>query len=208
MHANQLGSATAIGLFAALHDNSTLEELSLSRNQLGVGNTEALSSTIEGALRNNHTLKQLQLNETCLPNEVILAIANALAGESTLEVIGLKRNGIDLTTVRKFCLALQANSCLKELYMSEDIPFDHDTVDHLNQMVMANKTLTSLSMQFGKTKTIANNVAMQTFIQSLVEALNRNTTLTRVAFNGLGSEFLDSISFSRIRQNKSVIRPR
>ena len=59
LHANQLGSATAIGLFAALHDNSTLEELFLSHNQLGVGNTEALSSTIEGALRNNHTLKQL-----------------------------------------------------------------------------------------------------------------------------------------------------
>ena len=125
-----------------------------------------------------------------------------------MEVIGLKRNGIDLTTVRKFCLALQANSCLKELYMSEDIPFDHDTVDHLNQMVMANKTLTSLSMQFGKTKTIANNVAMQTVIQSLVEALQRNTTLTRVVFNGLGSEFLDSINFSRIHQNKPVIRPR
>ena len=92
--------------------------------------------------------------------------------------------------------------------MSEDIPFDHDTVDHLNQMVMANKTLTSLSMQFGKTETITNNVAMQTVIQSLVEALHRNTTLTRVVFNGFGREFLDSINFSRIRQNKSVIRPR
>lgn len=208
LHANQLGSATAIGLFAALHDNSTLEELILSHNQLGVGNTEALSSTIEGALRNNHTLKQLQLNETCLPNEVILAIANALAGESGLKVIGLKRNGISLNTVKKFCLALQANSCLKELYMSEDIPFDSDTIDQLNEMVIANTTLTALSMQFGKPETITNNAAMQTVIQSLVKALHRNTTLTKVVLNGLGSELLDSVNFSRICQNKPVIRLR
>ena len=72
----------------------------MSRNQLGVGNTKAIS---EEALRNNHTLKQLLLNGTRLPNEVILAIANALAGESALKVIGME------TTVEKYCLALLAS---------------------------------------------------------------------------------------------------
>ena len=92
--------------------------------------------------------------------------------------------------------------------MSEDIPFDSDTIDQLNEMVIANTTLTALSMQFGKPETITNNAAMQTVIQSLVKALHRNTTLTKVVLNGLGSELLDSVNFSRICQNKPVIRLR
>ena len=194
---NQLGPATAIGIFAALHDNSTLEELFLNHNLLGAGDDEILSNVIQGSLTNNHTLKKLHLNDTCLPYMVIEAIAFALAERSGLHVLKLQYNGVNLAAVRKLCDALLTNSTLKELYLSEEtITLDSVTIDHLNRLVIINNTLSALTMKF------RNNRSM---IKSFVEALHKNTTLVKVAFSGLKNELLDPINFSRICRNQPTI---
>lgn len=194
---NQLGPATAVGIFAALHDNTTLEELFLSHNLLGAGDDEILSSVFQGSLTNNHTLKKLRLNDTCLPHKVIEAIAFSLAETSGLHVLELQCNGVSLTAVRKLCDALLVNSTLKELYLSEDIiTLDSVTVDHLSQMVVTNSTLSSLTMKF------RNNATM---LKSFVEALHKNTTLVKVVISGLENELLDPINFGRICRNQPTI---
>lgn len=194
---NQLGPATAVGIFAALHNNNTLEELFLNHNLLGAGDDEILSSVFQGSLTNNHTLKKLRLNDTCLPHKVIEAIAFSLAETSGLYVLELQCNGVNLTAVRKLCDALLVNSTLKELYLSEDIiTLDSVTVDHLSQMVVTNSTLSSLTMKF------RNNATM---LKSFVEALHKNTTLVKVVISGLENELLDPINFGRICRNQPTI---
>ena len=90
---NQIGSAVAINIFRSLEDNTSLEEVDLSKNsQLAEDDSEAVGCAIKEMLSVNTMLKVLNLSYCRLNTELVTHILKSLEYNTTLEELDLSGN--------------------------------------------------------------------------------------------------------------------
>lgn len=201
LSSNNIESRGAIGLFTTLQSSKVkLERLVLCRNsQLGETEQSVLSAAIEQALECNQSLNHLDLDDCFLHFLVVESIATSLASNDVLETLNLRRIKITLTGVWQMCIALQVNTHLKKLCLSDSIILDSTTIDQLNLVLKLNSTLQTLYLNFDSC------FCDEDTFKKFLEALQMNMSLETLSMTGLEKAHTDKINFIRTMQNIAVL---
>ena len=135
---NSIGDAGAVALAQALHHNSTLKDLDLSNNSIGDAGAVALAQV----LHHNSTLKDLDLPNNNISDAGAVALAQVLHHNSTLERLYLSNNSISDAGAVALAQALHHNFTLKGLYLSHNDAIGKEGTHHLVQALTVNTSIT------------------------------------------------------------------
>ena len=182
---NDLGLTSAESLATALTTNTTLTMLDVSYNDLGSAGAEALASV----LKRNTTLKHLDLEQNNLGPVGAVSLAATLKGNTTLTYLNLARNNLCLAGVETLATALKRNTSLTELDVSHN-NLGSAGAKSLASTIQTNTTLIKLNL--------FNNNLGPAGAKSLAAALQTNTTLTELilyqnSFGRVGAKSLASV---------------
>ena len=140
LYLNNISDA-GTSLAQALHHNSTLNTLDLSRNNISDAGATALAQ----ALHHNSTLERLDLSSNNISDAGATALAQALHHNSTLKELDLSHNNISDVGATDLAQALRHNSTLRklELYHNDGIGEEGTRqlvyCEHIHQQNMASQ---------------------------------------------------------------------
>lgn len=215
---NEIGPAGAEALAKALHTNETLLSLRLNGNKLETKQQKG-GMYFAQALQINNTLQNLDLGDTDLRTESVIALATVLLHNTALKAINVNRpilfTHMEDTTVH-YAKMLKVNKTLEEVHLQKYDMRDFG-MTRIAENLMENFTLTYLDLSCNRitrdgVKELAKVLKMNTAIQTLDLGYNRleddgamhiaealatfNTTLRRlvIVYNNIGSAGLCAIA--------------
>ena len=168
---NNLGLAGAESLAAALKTNTTLTNLDLSWNNLGPAGAELLAT----ALKTNTTLTNLNLSRSKLGPAGAESLAKALKTNTTLTNLDLSGNNLGPASAESLATALNISSTLRNVNLSDN-NVGPTVAESLATALKTNTSLTNLNLS-------VNNLG-PAGAESLSTALKTNTTLTNLDLSG------------------------
>ena len=153
-----------------------INTLDLHHNDL-VSKQDAFRGTLSKQLKNNTTLKQLQLRGCCLNSQSAESLAEALTTNKYLELLNVDENVLCDDGVQHFAHALRVNQGLKHLYLWSCGMTDVG-LEYLAKSLQHNNVLTILDISNG----YANNPNRLTekIVPVLTECLQNNHILTEL----------------------------
>ena len=135
-------------LARALAANSTLEELDISRNNIG---DEGIGH-IGTALLTNTTLKILNISNCNLPpclytgSNHMIHICTALQTNTSLTTLNFAHCGISTLVAESLARTLAVNSTLEELDISNNYNIGEKGIGHIGTALLTNTTLKILNI--------------------------------------------------------------
>lgn len=131
----------AVHLFNVLETNSTVTNLDLSLNSLGIKSAEALAK----ALRINKTLTTIKFSNNSILDAGAKIVADALKVNQTLTELNLKDNFIGNEGFKDLAEALKVNKALKKFQISYNNLRNENSIDEITPLVEAIKINRSLT---------------------------------------------------------------
>ena len=149
---NNINSSGAVSIFTALGNNTSLEELDLSRNeQLTEGDAEAVGYSLERMLIVNKGIKILKLYQCGVCDQIGKQIGVGLTRNKSLRVLNISHSSIHSGGAVSIFTSLQCNSSLEELdlswnwYLTED---DSEAVGcAIERILTVNKRIQIMKLQ-------------------------------------------------------------
>ena len=174
-HNNMTGEVSE-SLASVIKNNSGLEELGLSDNDL-----KASSAVILQALKGSCKLKAINLNNNNTTGEVAEDLASVIKNNSSLEELGLSCNDLKLSSV-VILQALKENCKLKTLNLNCN-HMTAEVAEHLVNVIKNNKSLKRLYLFNNDLKTSAIGIlqALKANHKLRVLDLSSNNTTGQVA---------------------------
>ena len=148
----------------ALANNKTLEELYLSRNNIGAEGVKCLAA----ALKVNTTLERLELTNNNVGDEGAKYLAEALKVNITLERIYLYGNNIGDEGAKYLARALMVNKTLQHIYLADNKIGD-EGAKSIATALLLNQGIHLIYLE--------NNMIGDEGADKLVEALEYNNTI-------------------------------
>ena len=190
----RIDDATAAALGSALQSNTTLTELKLFLNDLGLTSAESLAT----ALKTNTTLTMLDVSYNDLGSAGAEALASVLKRNTTLKHLDLARNNLGPVGAESLAATLKGNTTLTFLNLARN-NLCLAGVETVAAVLKGNTNLTKLDLS-------QNNLG-PAGAESLATALKRNTSLTEldVSQNNFGSAGAKSLA-STLQTNTTLIK--
>ena len=144
--------ANAKALKQCLEKNTTLEQLCLSSNLLGIGGNDRILSTVMSGIKGSISLVHVDLsgNEIGRVSSMKL-IAKYLATNSSLIDLNLNNNGIKANSSNILMKALKKNNNLEHLSLARNSITDKG-VPAITDVLRSNNTLLTVNVQWNKLK--------------------------------------------------------
>ena len=136
-----ISDAESDNLAQALHHNSTLKELYLSKSNISDGGAVALAQ----ALHHNSTLEELNLSNNNISDAGAESLAQALHHNSTLQRLNLYNNNISDAGAESLAQVLHHNSTLKWLNLSGNDAIGKEGTHQLVQALTVNTSITKVT---------------------------------------------------------------
>ena len=165
LRCNSIHEKGVVKLFQAMEENCTLQELDVSySNHLDDSTTdESVGTSLECVLKKKPTcLKTLKLQFCDLKDKTYECIAAGMEWNDSLLCLDLSHTSMSCNGLRSLLLCLKSNSCLQKLNVSGNILISDSNSSNLGQalheMLICNKTLSVLHMNFKIDDTILNKI--------------------------------------------------
>ena len=155
--------------------------LYLSHNDL-VSKQDAIRGTLAKQLKNNTTLKQLQLYRCGLNSQSAESLAEALTTNKHLERLSVSDNALCDDGIQHLAHALRVNQGLKILYLW-DCGMTDVGLECLAKSLQHNNVLTKLDIGNGYNANYPNRLT-EKIVPVLIECLQNNHTLTWLELPG------------------------
>ena len=158
-----------------------INTLDLHHNDL-VSKQDAFRGTLSKQLKNNTTLKQLQLWGCCLNSQSAESLAEALTTNKHLELLSVDENVLCDDGIQHFAHALRVNQGLKDLYLVSCGMTDVG-LECLAKSLQHNNVLTTLYVYNNFSANYPNRLT-EKIVPVLTECLQNNHTLTDLGLPG------------------------
>lgn len=189
---NSFSTLAAAELGEALQRNTTLTDLKLQKNNLGINESRILAN----ALGKNRALKRLEYDFNRLSAEGAQSLAEVLKTNHTLEYLRLLGNRLGANGATNLAHALKKNKGLKFLCVNENQCCAQDAIAFA-EALKKNKTLLYLDL--------GNNAINSQGYQALAKALTKNATLISLNL-GRGKFNLDTEAVQALGEALKVNR--
>eukprot|EP00667_Euglena_gracilis_P029289 EG_transcript_38535 len=121
-------------LATALKDNTSLQSIDLSGNDIGDDGTAFLADALKG----NTTLKEINLDQNVIGPEGAVHLNALLKGNTTLHSISLADNVLGSTGAAHVAAALRTNATLQRLEVGGQDDIDDETLQLIADLLQVN----------------------------------------------------------------------
>ena len=182
----------AITLMEILKETTTLQDLDVSSNSLGVGGATAIAEM----LTENKTLQQLSVRQYSIGDGGATALAEMLKENRALQHLDVRRNSIGNEGATALAEMLKENRTLQQLDVSRNSIGDGGAIA-LAEMLKKNSTLQQLDVNWNS---IGDGGAI-----ALAEMLKENRTLQQlnVNNNSIGEEGATALA-EMMKENRTL----
>jgi len=159
MHGNNITGNGIIGLCNYISKTTTLKELSMEWNSIGVA-PQGLEMFC-GALSKNHSIVSLDLRNNRIPSGSATFLANLIRSNNTLQKLDLRWNELGNDGAKILVPALERNKAIIELELAGN-KITEDVINVIDNLLERNKNQNS-----AKSDNILRESMRQKFVMSL-----------------------------------------